>query len=379
MLIALCGCILCGSILISTKNADEDTNQSQESRSPDSYREEEISYESPSGIKLAGTLTLPKSEGPHPVVLLITGFGAPGQNEMSLAHKSFLVLTSHLTRQGIAVLRLHDKGINKSIGTFAATDAGFGADALAGINYLKTRKEINPKQIGLIDYSEWGLIAPAVAAKSQDISFIVLMTPPAGSGERVLLEQAAKIQHSAGFSDELIKEEQKLREKIFAILKKETDLKIAEKRLQEAVVKYLEGLPAPLKKETDKLAGVEIGSKKNIDLTIEAINTPWFRYFLRLDPKVVLKQIKIPVLALDSEQVEEESSSGNISAIIQILKEAGNIDYTTLGMPKLRHLFQNSETASIEGDEKTEEILSPAVLNLITDWVLEKTVQQKPK
>jgi predicted esterase len=50
---------------------------------------------------------------------------------------------------------------------------------LAGVNFLKTRKEINPHKIGLIGHSEGGIIAPMVAVKSPDVAFIVLL---AGTG-----------------------------------------------------------------------------------------------------------------------------------------------------------------------------------------------------
>ncbi|GAG70854.1 unnamed protein product, partial [marine sediment metagenome] len=76
----------------------------------------------------------------------------------------------YLTRQGVAVLRADDRGVGKSTGDFSqATSEDFASDVLAGIEYLKTRKEINPKQIGLIGHSEGGLIAPMVAVKSPDV------------------------------------------------------------------------------------------------------------------------------------------------------------------------------------------------------------------
>jgi dipeptidyl aminopeptidase/acylaminoacyl peptidase len=87
----------------------------QEPKKPFPYDEEEVSYENKkAGVRLAGSLTLPRTKGPHPVVLLITGSGQQDRNEAMLGHKPFLVLADYLTRRGIAVLRVDDRGIGGS-------------------------------------------------------------------------------------------------------------------------------------------------------------------------------------------------------------------------------------------------------------------------
>lgn len=53
----------------------------QEPTKPYPYREEEVGYgNKKAGVKLAGTLTLPRSDGPFPAVLLITGSGPQDRN-----------------------------------------------------------------------------------------------------------------------------------------------------------------------------------------------------------------------------------------------------------------------------------------------------------
>ena len=92
-------------------------NRPQEPKIPYPYREELITFtNSKAGVKLAGTLTLPK-EGDHfPAVVLITGSGAQDRDESLMGHKPFLVIADFLTRQGIAVLRLDDRGVGGSTG-----------------------------------------------------------------------------------------------------------------------------------------------------------------------------------------------------------------------------------------------------------------------
>ena len=165
----------------------------QEPKKPYPYIEEEVVYENKEAeITLAGTLTLPPGKSSFPAVLLITGSGPQDRDETVYGHYPFLVLADYLTRQGVAVLRVDDRGVGESTGDFSqATSEDFASDVLAGIGYLKTRKEINPEQIGLIGHSEGGLIAPMVAIKSPDVAFIILMAGTGLTGEEILYLQGA--------------------------------------------------------------------------------------------------------------------------------------------------------------------------------------------
>ncbi len=172
---------------------------------PYPYKEEEISF--PNGkakISLAGTLTLPRGQGPFPAAVLLSGSG-PGphdRDESIMGHRPFLVLADHLTRKGVAVLRFDKRGIGKSTGDYAnATMEDFTGDAEAALAYLKTRKEIDSGKLGLIGHSEGGLVAPMVATNSQSLSWIVLLAGPGLKGEDVLLLQSELILRAAGVND----------------------------------------------------------------------------------------------------------------------------------------------------------------------------------
>jgi len=68
---------------------------------PYPYQEEEVRFENrKAGIVLAGTLTLPKSPGPFPAVILLTGSGPQNRDEELFQHKPFLILSDYLTRRG---------------------------------------------------------------------------------------------------------------------------------------------------------------------------------------------------------------------------------------------------------------------------------------
>ena len=188
----------------------------QEPKKPYSYYSEDITFENKkAGISLSGTLTLPNKEGVFPVVILISGSGPQNRDEELLGHKPFLVLSDYLTKNGIAVLRYDDRGTALSKGDFKnATSADFAIDVESAIAYLKTRKEINKKKIGLIGHSEGGLIAPMVANKSKDISFIVLLAGPGLKGDEILLLQQKLIGKASGVKDEDLQKKRKNKQTI---------------------------------------------------------------------------------------------------------------------------------------------------------------------
>ena len=108
-------------LLKRVEKAPELPRRPQEPKKPYPYNEEEVVYENTTaGIELAGTMTWPRSEGPFPAVLLITGSGPQDRNETLLTHKPFLVLADYLTRRGIAVLRVDDMGLS------CRCDGGYG-------------------------------------------------------------------------------------------------------------------------------------------------------------------------------------------------------------------------------------------------------------
>src|SRR5215468_797655 len=268
-------------------------NRPQEPKKPYPYDEEEVSYENKrDGVKLAGTLTFPRGKGPFPAVLLITGSGPQDRNESLLGHKPFLVLADYLTRQGIAVLRVDDRGIGGSTGSVPnSTSENFGTDVLAGIEFLKSHKGVNPKQIGLIGHSEGGLIAPMVAAQSNDVAFIVMLAGPGLPGEEILYLQSALILKANGAGAEALARQRAAQETIFTILKQEKDNVVMEKKLREEFDKRIAGAS-----EADKGK-----AKQAAEAQIKQALSPWFRYFLTYDPRTALAKVKCPAMALNGE------------------------------------------------------------------------------
>lgn len=342
----------------------------QDPQKPYPYDETEVVYENKTDkIKLAGSLTVPKNAAakPAPAVILITGSGSQDRNETVFGHRPFLVLADYLTRRGIAVLRVDDRGIGGSEpGAPTATSENYASDVLAGIEFLKTRREINPNQIGLIGHSEGGMIAPMVAARSKDAAFIVLMAGLGQTGENALYSQTALLQKAENVSPEITAQTNAALKSIFAILRAESNDKIAAQKIREA----LAARKAALNDEQKlKFAEVETVLTSQIPMYLSR----WFRYFVDYNPRPTLEKVKIPVLALNGENDLQVAPKENLAGIEAGLKAAGNKDVTIVLLPKLNHLFQTSERGTLAEYGKIEETIAPVALETMASWILKHT------
>lgn len=327
----------------------------QEPKPPFSYYSEDLKFFNPKAkINLAGTLTLPKKDGKFPVVVMITGSGPQNRNSEMLGHKSFLVIADYLAKNGIGVLRFDDRGVGASEGNFAtATSADFATDVEAAVGFLKTRKEINAKKIGLVGHSEGGMIAPMVAAKSKDIAFIVLLAGPGIGGSEILLSQLETLNRAAGLSEADVQLGNKFNKGAFDIVKNETIASEFEKKLTSYYQEF-------------KI------SKNILTSPLSQLSSPWFQFFMRHDPKPVLMAVKCPVLALNGGKDYQVPPKENLQAISQSLKIGGNNKVTTKEFPTLNHLFQESETGLPTEYGKIEQTFSPIALKEISDWINKK-------
>jgi len=340
----------------------------QEPKKPYPYIEEEVVYENKEAeITLAGTLTLPPGKSSFPAVLLITGSGPQDRDETIYGHHPFLVLADYLTRQGVAVLRVDDRGVGESTGDFSqATSEDFASDVLAGIEYLKTCKEIDAKKIGLIGHSEGGLIAPMVAIKSSDVAFIVLMAGTGLTGEEILYLQSDLISGAMGVNEEDIIKNRQFNEKIFSVTKEEKDKKNAEERLRQM---FMEDWEKMSDEEKEKIGDPEV----YLNAQLQSLLSPWLKFFLTYDPKPTLSKVKCPVLAINGEKDLQVPPKENLSAIKEALVAGGNKNFTVKELPGLNHLFQTAQTGVPSEYAKIEETISPVALKIVGDWILEQT------
>ncbi len=324
---------------------------------PYPYKEEEIAFQNEKAkTSLAGTLTLPPGQGPFPAAILLAGSGPNDRDESLAGHRPFLVLADHLTRKGIAVLRFDKRGIGKSTGDYAnATMEDYTADAEAAFAYLKTRKEIDAKKIGLIGHSEGGMIAPLIAAHSGDVAWIVLLAGPGLNGEDTLLLQSELILKTGGVGDAQIAVAREFNKQAHALVRQEKDSAALQSKLNDLVKSS--AMSASLPPEA-------------LQSQVQLMAAPWFRFFLDYDPIPALQKTLCPVLALNGEKDLQVSPKENLAKIQKALQDGGNKDFQTIELPGLNHLLQHSPTGLPYQYGEILETMAPEALNAVSDWGL---------
>jgi pimeloyl-ACP methyl ester carboxylesterase len=327
---------------------------------PYPYKEEEITF--PNGkakISLAGTLTLPRGQGPFPAAILLSDSGPYDRDESLVGHRPFLVLADHLTRKGIAVLRFDKRGIGKSTGEYAnATTEGFAGDAEAALAYLKTRKEIDLQKTGLIGHGEGGMIAPLAVGHSGDVAWIVLLAAPGLKGEDTLLLQSELILKTAGVDDDQIVKTREFNKQTYALVRQQKDPATLQAELSDLV--QSSGMSASLPPAA-------------LQSQVRLMVSPWFRFFLDYDPVPMLQKTTCPVLSLNGEKDLQVSPKENLAKIQKALENGGNKDFQTTELLGLNHLFQHSPTGSPTEYGGIQETMAPQALNAVSDWVLKHT------
>ena len=297
-------------------------------------------------------MTIPRGQGPFSAVLLLSGSGAQDRDSTLFGHRSFLLIADHLTRAGIAVLRVDDRGVGGSNGDLGqSTLSDFAEDALAGVRFLVARDDIDGSRVGLIGHSEGGIVAPLAASRSRDIAFVVLLAGTGVPGADVMDLQMQLHLRLLGLDEDTI------------------EAAAAEKRKLNKLI----AAGGPAAAITEQLASLKRaqGDPTAVQPTdVAGMMTPWMLSFLTHDPRPVLAEIGIPVLALNGELDFQVDPDQNLEDMRVALK--GNDRATLLRFPKLNHLFQTAETGALVEYGQIEETLAPMVLDLIRDWILER-------
>jgi len=336
----------------------------QDPQKPYPYYSEEVTFKNlKDNITLAGTLTLPSKDGKFPVVVLITGSGPQNRDEELMGHKPFLILSDYLTRNGIGVLRYDDRGTNASTGNFGtATTFDFATDVESAVSFLKTRKEIDRNNIGLIGHSEGGIIAPIVAVQDKDIRFIVLMAGTGISGDKLLLLQQKSIGSASNLKEDVLSESAEINRGLYDIVLQSTKIDTLKKQVSD----YLKTAVANSKnKEIPKGMTVDDIIKQQVAV----ITSPWMISFIKYDPSIILEKVKCPVLAINGDKDLQVSSKVNLPAIEKALKKGGDKNVSIVELPGLNHLFQECTTGLPKEYSEIAQTISPVALKTISDWI----------
>lgn len=252
----------------------------------------------PSGpLHLAGTLHRPAGPGPFPAVVLLHGSGTLERGNWS--YRSWI---EPFLGCGFAVLAFDRRDAGENLPPdprpMPAPDlATLVGDAVAAVEFLATRPEIDGRRIGLSGGSQGGWVALAAAARSERVAFLVLRAAPAGTPAEQELQSVARRMEAA--------------EPVTVVARV-----VAHTRLYFAVVATGEGWP-----ELER--SVARARAEGWDGYVQTPEVPdhlgWWRRNHDFDPRTFAARIRVPVLAFYGEAddvVPADENAGRLAALL---------------------------------------------------------------
>ena len=342
----------------------------QTPKQPYGYHSEDVEYDNADkSLHYGATFTRPDGDGKYPAVIIISGSGTQDRNGTMMGHQPYWVLADYLTKNGIAVLRVDDRGAGKrSLGTDInqKTSVDFSYDVEASLNYLETRPDVDKKHLGLIGHSEGGMIAPMVAARRKDVSFIVLWGGPGVSGAQILTEQAALALKDKGVDSVSVAAYKKLHFSILSLFA----MSAAQADLDQQIPPVFEAWKKDQTQKTLAALNIPNTTMENILKTYDGLfGSGWLRFFISYDPATALSKVKCPVLAVTGEKDMQVNAAENLGRIKEVLTKSGNKDFEVKAIPGVNHLFQTATTGDVSEYEQISETMSPVAMNIICSWI----------
>lgn len=344
-------------------------NRPQTPQPPFPYKSENVEYDNGNkSMHYGATITIPPGKAPFPAIVLISGSGPQNRDEEIIGHKPFAVIADAFAKKGIMVLRVDDRGTGKTSGKFqGATTADFADDVEASLNYLLSRPEADKSKIGLVGHSEGGMIAPMVAAKRKEVSFIILLAGPGTKTIDLMSEQNVAILLSQKTSKVAADAYGSLYKQIATAIVHSSDSVAATIAAKQVLNNWVTTTDIEIIRQLG--FSTEKQQQDYVRSMVESLSEKWFKYFLSFDPAVYLQRLHCKVLALNGDKDVQVVSSSNLPAIQAALKKSKSKSYETKELPGLNHLFQHCTKCTLQEYGELEETFAPEALKIMTDWI----------
>ena len=225
---------------------------------------------------------------------------------------------------GVAALAYDKRGVGESTGDFRSVAfMELADDGLAAIQFLKSRRDIDPKQIGVWGLSQGGWLGPLAASRSADVAFVIAVSGPGVSPGQQMVFYYANELRARGMRESEVQEASTFRRDIWNYFASGQGYDQAKKETELARSKpwYNE-----VKSQADDLFGplpIPSGLSKS-----SARYALWFKQEMNYDPVTALRALKVPALFLFGDEDRITPVPESVSVIRRVMEEGGNRDFT---------------------------------------------------
>jgi len=321
---------------------------------PIDIREDQVQFRNGS-VTLGGSLFLPGGEGRHPAVVLFHGSGPEPRNTK---------MARWFAEQGVAALTYDKRGVGASTGDFREVAfPDLCGDGLAGVELLKARAGIRPKQIGVWGLSQGGWLGPLAAARSKDVAFVIAVSGPGVSpGEQMIFYYGSQLR-AEGFTEPPIREASALRRRVWHYLATGDGYAEAKAALERGRSRPWY---AALQAQDDGLFAL---SESAILDDPAKRSRLWFKVEMNYDPTIALRRLTVPALFLFGERDDLVPVGKSVEIIREALTQSGHRDFTIRVFPGADHGIRVS---AADGAMR----LAPGYLEAMRDWLRKKVAAE---
>jgi pimeloyl-ACP methyl ester carboxylesterase len=317
-------------------------------------------------LTYGATLTLPKNKKKYPLAILISGTGQHDRNYTFMGRESFTVVADYLARQGIASLRVDDRGLGKTTGDFEnATTGDFADDIDEEIAYLKSDKTVDASYIGLIGHSEGGMIASIVSSRNKEVKFMISLSGVGVSGLEMLNLQNTAILKSFNFTDQVVSKQMELYNILFKAVYDTKDDESAKPAIEVKMKNWMQQQDSIMLKKMQLWDGRDLNFLYRYS---KDADRKWYRYTIHYNPEDYLPKITIPVFIGNGDKDIQVPAVENINSFKKYLKTK---DLTTKIYPGLNHMYQHCKTCTQGEVKELDEVFAIEVLDDVSKWILQ--------
>jgi pimeloyl-ACP methyl ester carboxylesterase len=263
-------------------------------------------------VELAGTIVRPAAKRRYPAVVWTHGSGNQRRSEDFYRDRGYL-----LAEHGLAALIYDKRGVGDSGGDPESTLDELAGDAVAAVQFLRRREEIDPDAVGVGGFSQGGYVAPLAAVRYGRIAFVVTGAAPGVTPAEQNDFAALTALTRRGLPADAIERAMALRRDVLHAQETGSRLAAVNQELADAQTEAWF-------RAADLPATVQSYGRRGLSV-------------LQFDPHPVWTRVEVPVLAIwgeDDALVPVEQSKQSIQSW---LNAAGNRDVTLLVYPGAGH------------------------------------------
>ena len=304
---------------------------------PDSFSEQPLTLVNGS-FQLPGTLTVPKSSGPLPAVLLLQDVGPHDQDETVGPNKPLKDLAWGLATHGIVVFRYikrtekYGEQSSSNPAKLTADDETM-SDARAAVALLGKQPKVDPKRIFVVGQGFSAYLAPRIAGSDPQISGIIMLAANTRPLEQLILDEVHYVAAKGG--------------------------------------------AAPTADDQKQIAAVEEGVKKiespdlkpgeMITLLGSALPSSYWLDLRSYKPVAAAEALKIPMLILQGERDFQAPPATNFNQWKTSLASHSNV--TLKLYPDLNHFFISGAGPSLPQEYEKPGHVDGQVVTDIATWL----------